>query len=255
MLRGGTNQPPDNVSFMGNDHACKFFKQAEQMFLWLTSPVGGKGSYVFNSPLFFNAWSDGSSVRTVAPITRDDARRGQIPLDVKIDIEPGEAGPTTPVLMTQDGRLVYYLVEVNDVYAYFLTGQKTREINPVPTHFPASKPDLEGIKRFASRHNMRFADAETLAVELKSAWVDASNFKKPDLDSYITMEAAIPIYSPSPSHLRRCWFGEMSNEGCSLSWECMWSSAQTDTKKCFGRRSNTSTTLVIQVTNILSKVV
>jgi hypothetical protein len=194
-------ESPDNLSFDESD-ACNFYRRAEEMFLWLTSPVLFKqrqGSYVFNSPLFYRAWSADADRRSLAPITRDEIARGEIMLDVTIDIEPGQAGKDSPVLMTQDDRLVYYLVEVNDVYAYFLTGKKTDEIKPAPTHFPTTQPELDNITKFASNHRKKLADAKTLAVELKSAWIDAAAFKKSELDNYVTMEATIQIYGPSPS--------------------------------------------------------
>jgi len=195
---------PDNLQFNGGGDACRFYERAEQMFLWLTSPVPskrGQGSYVFNSPLFYKVWSTHIGARSFAQITRDEIGHGKIAFDVKIDIEPRRADANAEpgqadanVLMTQKRGLVYYLIEVNDVYAYFLTGQKTSEIIPQPTHFPAEQPELEAVKKFASNHKKQFVDANTLTVELKSAWIEAAALKKSELKNYITMEAAILTY-------------------------------------------------------------
>jgi len=200
---------PDNLQFKGGSDACSFYERAEQMFLWLTSPVPSKrsqGSYVFNSPLFYKVWSTGIGTRSFAPITRDETRHDKITLDVKIDIEPRRADAKAEpgqadanVLTTQNSRLVYYLIEVNDVYAYFLTGQKTGGIIPKPTHFPATQSDLDDIKKFAASHKKRLADANTLTVELKSAWIEAAALKKSELKNYITTEAAILTYIPMDS--------------------------------------------------------
>jgi hypothetical protein len=56
-------------------------------------------------------------------------------LDARIEIEPGKADQDATVLMMRNRRLVYYLVEVNDVCAFFLTGKKTKEIDVA--NFPA----------------------------------------------------------------------------------------------------------------------
>lgn len=194
-----TANPPDNLSFSG-DNSCNFIERSTQMFLWLTSPIRAKhnqGSYVFNSPLFYNAWSAGAGPRSLVPITGAEKSHGELRLNVKNDIEPGQAGGDAPVLMTQDGRLVYYLVEVNDVYAYFLTAQKNHEISA--SHFPDEQSELNDIEKFASSHKKWFADARTLVVELKSAWIDAAGFSKTQLKQYITMEAKIQTYIQSDS--------------------------------------------------------
>ena len=180
------------------------------MFLWLTSPTpseNGRGSYVLNSPIFYNAWSTGASShslaagaspRSLVAIGGDKISRREISLDVKIDnIEPGQADRDATVLMTRDRRLVYYLVEVNDVYAYFLTKQSTDIIKA--THFPASKSDLDDIEKFGRDHKKEFTDANTLVVELKSAWIEADRFKPSELKRYVTIDATIPVYEPLPS--------------------------------------------------------
>jgi len=193
-------KPPDNLAFIGGTDPCVFYERAVQMFLWVTSPTPstvGKGSYVFNSPLFYNTWSEDIRTRRLAQITRQEIIGGELALDVKIEIEPGQAGEDATVLMTQDRRLVYYLVEVNDVYAYFLTGTKNGEIKPKPTEFPADQTMFDKTVEFARNHKKTLDDAKTMAVELKSAWIEADKLSPFELKKYITMEAKIPIYDQS----------------------------------------------------------
>ena len=72
--------------------------------------------------------------------------------------------------MMQDNNLVYYLVHVNDVYAYFLTEPSMRKDNASPTIvFPTSQSDLNAVKTYAKKS---FPDEKVLVVELKSSWIE-----------------------------------------------------------------------------------
>jgi hypothetical protein len=110
-----------------------------------------------------------------------------------IDTEEGQAGVPN-VLMAQNRSLVYYAIMVNDVYAYFLTGQKNGGITPTPTQFPVQQLDLDKVTAFAATRNVTFPDANALAVEIKTAWVDAATLPNPS--DYVTMPATVPIYMP-----------------------------------------------------------
>ena len=116
-----------------------------------------------------------------------------------IDVEQGQAGGGG-VLMSQNCSLVYYATMVNDVYAYFATGIKDGAISA--STFPTTSGDLANIENFAAAHGKSsFPDPNALAVEVKSAWVEAAGLS--NLSSYITMNATIPTYtgsctSPSP---------------------------------------------------------
>jgi len=122
-----------------------------------------------------------------------------------IETERGAGKPL--VLMAQKKLgLVYYTIEVNDVYAYFLTGTKTvlaGSTTPaiVATHLPSEeKPDLLEVERFARR---KFADRETLGVEIKFAWIEAAGLA--DIGNYITTWANIPKFEKdqaNPKHLK-----------------------------------------------------
>src|SRR5215470_1783594 len=126
---------------------------------------------------------------------------GRVPLligssgDV-IDVDQSQA-VDKGVLQAQNGSLVYYATLVNDVYAYFLTGAKSGGITPTPTQFPTTPDDLMKIRNFASSKGKTFSDANAnaLAVELKTSWVEAAGL--PNLDIYVTTTATIPTYDKS----------------------------------------------------------
>lgn len=102
------------------------------------------------------------------------------------------------VLMAQNGSLVYYTIEVNDVYAYFATGIRTGAIpSSTSTTFPTTSAELAPIVAFAGSHSVTFPDPEALAIELKTAWVEATGL--PSGCNYITMKATIPTYDTSSS--------------------------------------------------------
>jgi hypothetical protein len=111
-----------------------------------------------------------------------------------IDTEEGQAG-TSAALMSQGKSLVYYATMVNDVYAYFLTGNKKNAFNPAFTTFPINQADLTKIQTFAATKNVTFPDGIALAVEIKTAWVEASSLSNPG--DYITMNATVPAYNTS----------------------------------------------------------
>jgi hypothetical protein len=96
------------------------------------------------------------------------------------------------VQMTQAGSLIYYGIAVNDVYAYYVT-----KINPVGTSnttalFPTTPADLTAIQTFATTKGHTLLDPNSLAMEIKTAWVDASTLPNPS--DYITMRAVVPTY-------------------------------------------------------------
>jgi hypothetical protein len=122
-------------------------------------------------------------------------------LDV-IDVEQGQADSSVlEAQTTANGSLVYYATMVNDVYAYFLTGAKDGAITTSPSNqFPTSSTDLNNTINFAIAHgkpNPPFPDPNALAIEIKTAWVEATNL--PNLSSYITMTATIPTYTQTSS--------------------------------------------------------
>jgi hypothetical protein len=113
-------------------------------------------------------------------------------------MDQGQAGDRG-VLEAVNGSLVYYTTMVNDVWAYFVTGTKNGGILPKPTQFPTNQTQLNQVINFAAAHGKSFPDPEALAIELKTAWVEASGV--PNLNTYITMTANIPTYDrTNPDH-------------------------------------------------------
>jgi hypothetical protein len=125
-----------------------------------------------------------------------------------IDVEQGEAG-TNGVLEAQTtagGSLVYYATIVNDVYAYYATAVANNAFTLASdglctpstgvTCFPTTSGQLSQITTYGTAHGHTFppGEANALAIEVKSAWVEAAGL--PNLNSYITMNATIPVYSP-----------------------------------------------------------
>jgi hypothetical protein len=131
------------------------------------------------------------------------------PSQTVIEVEQGEADSgVVEAQLTSGGSLIYYATLVNDVYAYYATevldsssfvlGGDGICTPPVPPHntppcFPTTGPQLKQIVN-AAPVGTTFPDANALAIEVKSAWVVAAGL--PNLSSYITMNATIPIYSP-----------------------------------------------------------
>lgn len=113
-----------------------------------------------------------------------------------IDTEEGQADGG--VLITQSNSLVYYATMVNDVYAYFLTGNKNGAIPPPGgnvsnAQFPTTQNELNAITALATAHAHTIPDGIALAVEVKSAWVESSTV--PDKTQYILMSATVPSYN------------------------------------------------------------
>ena len=114
------------------------------------------------------------------------------------DGKPIEVGQSNQaVLMARGNRLVYYMVQVNDVFAYFVTGAKNKVFTPPPRTFPVSRSELENIKQFANSHTKPLLEPNVLTVTLKSAWVETAHFSPEERRKYITMEATVPDHDRS----------------------------------------------------------
>lgn len=108
-------------------------------------------------------------------------------------VDPEEGQATGDALLSQGNSLVYYTILVNDVYAYFLTGNKTGGITPAASDFPNTTADLALVTAFASSKGVTFPDPNALTVEVKMSWVDASTISSPG--NYITLSATVPNYN------------------------------------------------------------
>lgn len=116
-----------------------------------------------------------------------------------VEVEQGQADSS--VLLSQSNNLVYYAAIVNDVYAYFLSGNGIPNGIPAQTQFPTSQPVLTLIQTYASAHGgpNPFSDGIALTMELKTAWVEASTVSNPS--AYITTTGQIPVYNTTNPNL------------------------------------------------------
>jgi hypothetical protein len=213
VQRNGLVNPADSLNFTASSR-CDFYKWSWQMFMWATSPqhpYGGK-SLVFNSPVFYDVSPPGPPpncertfiANTGLAIKKFGLFRAQVnrkgvairlgPSGTIIHPEGGQA--TGDVLMAQTGSLVYYGVHVNDVYAYFLTGNKTGGIKPPLTTFPDNQPQLKQVTDYAKMHGKTFPDSKALVIELKTSWIEVTKLARPE--TYITLTAEVPVYNKTP---------------------------------------------------------
>lgn len=111
----------------------------------------------------------------------------------EVQSEQGQAG-SHGALMGENKSLVYYISLVNDVYAYFLTGVNEGKLNG--NQFPTTASARDSIVAYAKTKGWAAPpDANALAIELKTSWVEAKDL--PNLENYITIQAIIPTYNKS----------------------------------------------------------
>jgi hypothetical protein len=244
---GGADSPPTPLLFDLKDPKnlnCEFYKIAERMFLWITSPAKDHGEgkyYVFDTPLFYevsppdrqneriltiNALN--AIKRASISISQTDkvgdsigidgggrvwkfaksqsiARPARFPLRGQVSINGVQfavdrtdrarrliriqEGEQSPVLMTKSNGLVYYTIEVNDVYALFLSNVKPPLKSITQTHFPICQCELDKIENEIGAP-LSVPGISTIALKL--AWVEADRVEEPD--DYILTLAKIPTY-------------------------------------------------------------
>jgi hypothetical protein len=114
-----------------------------------------------------------------------------------IDVSSGQ-GDTFGVLLTQSGSPVYYMISVNDVYAYFRTAHPGKPASEL--YFPRCQHELDPIVAFASARKITFSDANALCVEVKTSWVEADQLPENGC-RHITMVGQVPNYDrTNPKH-------------------------------------------------------
>lgn len=190
----GAVNPPTSVGLVHNDN-CDFYQWSAQMFLWLTSPGKDTGT-VMESPTFYTVTpKDSIGKRTLVPHVKGQLIRAvaNVSKDGLVDSEESQA--TDDVLMAKDGSLIYYITMVNDVYAQFLTGVAAGKLPG--TTFPTTQAELNQIVAYAQSNGVTLNDANTLTMELKTSWIDASTLS--DASDYITINAIIPTYTKTDS--------------------------------------------------------
>jgi hypothetical protein len=101
------------------------------------------------------------------------------------------------ILISKDEKIVYYSIEVNNVYAYFMTGEKKNKFmfdqyptgRIEPNKSGGEESDVKQIEDFAGKP---LKDENALAIELKTAWIEISD--DADSSEFITTRAG--NYSP-----------------------------------------------------------
>ena len=102
----GMVKPPDNVSFSDQGN-CSFYQSAEQMFLWVTSPPlpgYGGGSYVFDSPVFYEV-SPSAGAQPPALVAKSVERSKIATVSVP------KRGPDGSVVVFDDAGRMYGVVD------------------------------------------------------------------------------------------------------------------------------------------------
>jgi hypothetical protein len=115
-----------------------------------------------------------------------------------IDIDPAQAGDGS-VLLAQNGSLIFYQTVVNDVFAFYLTGQFHNAL-PVSNQFPTTQAMAAAVTQYAATHGKVIVDPEALAIESKMAWIEVTP-SLPNPASYVTTQAVIPVYNTSSGAL------------------------------------------------------
>jgi hypothetical protein len=138
-----------------------------------------------------------TSVRDAIQARRFDFRGIPVFLDGAnnvIDVEPGQAD--SGVLLSQNNSLVYYIIVVNDVFAYHRTMQGPGLIpDPTPILFPQTAANANAVVAFAATKGATIVDPDALAIESKSSWVEASAVANPG--DYIQVQATVPTFDTS----------------------------------------------------------
>ena len=126
-----------------------------------------------------------------------DPKGNIIPTDDSVGQADGYVQMTKAVKVgdSKIRSLIYYNIEVNDVWAYYRTMYHDNADLPDKSAFPTTSAQLDKIQNFAQSHGKSIAHPNALAVELKTAWVDAAVVKHPD--QYITVTAQVPTYDTS----------------------------------------------------------
>jgi hypothetical protein len=125
----------------------------------------------------------------------------RVPLDrrgIAVDLDTGQADEH--VLMSADGRLLYYGIRINGVYQRL--HEKFDSIDPRPTKFPSTKIEVDMLQG-----NAPILGAKALTVSIKTSWIDVCAGITDDActqartkykEKYLTLDASIPTYEPSP---------------------------------------------------------
>lgn len=113
-----------------------------------------------------------------------------------IQTEEGQAGGGDVLMAQSSSKLIYYVTMANDVFAYYRTLIGGTTV-PATAVFPTTPQQLNTIVQYAASRGRVLVDANALAIEAKTSWIEADGL--PNLAGYITMTATIPTYDTTSS--------------------------------------------------------
>ena len=187
VTANGAVLPANSLKFSDATN-CEFYKWGWQNFLWLTTTTGKDGGLVLNSEPFFDLdLSTGALVNDAGLALRAEKNDS-------VDEASGNA------YVWGKNNLVYFGVHTNDVWAYFTVLNLQSKAQPAANQFPTDAAQLKSIINGAQMvYGKTIQDGETLAIEIKSAWVEASAVPNPS--EYVTITSEIPVYDKTTDPL------------------------------------------------------
>ena len=195
VTENGEVTPANSVDFV-HDNNCDFYKWSERMFLWMTSKDSSNKA-VFESREFYTVSPKIDGHRDLIPNKPGQLLRAMANVDKTGKIVSEEGQATDDVLMDANGNLVYYISMVNDVYAEFLNAVKQKKMSG--NQFPTTKAEKDSIFNFAKQNGIILKNPNTLAIEIKTSWVEATSLK--NVEEFITIEAMVPVYKKNSDKL------------------------------------------------------
>ena len=185
---------------------CDFYQWGAQMFLWLTSETGHPDKHVMSqSPIFYDISISAASIGSRNFVADNGTMILEPGAKTENSIEFGEASDSD-ILIAEDNDVVYFALHANNVYALYATAvnegmfdnMESTPKHQFPNAFPTTQDDLDSLKSVLS--NSAYANylpidkSTALAMELKTAWVDATAFSAEKLKGYISTEAEVPVF-------------------------------------------------------------
>jgi len=195
VTENGVVTPANSVDFIHDDN-CDFYQWSERMFLWMTSPDAAFGT-VLASAEFYTVLpavdSAGQSIRRLERHVPGKPLRAfaNVSKTDGSNVEIGQAGGDA-VLMDRNGELVYYISMVNDGYAQYLAAAKSGVVGVSRDSFPTTQAEVDALIQFAEQQHTPLLNPNTLAIEIKTSWVDVS--KLAHAEEYVQIDAEVPTF-------------------------------------------------------------
>ncbi len=191
ITENGVVAPANSLMAPHNDN-CDFYRWSMQMFLWITSPADQAYGSVLESPDFYTVSTLNASTKTRTLIKHEPGvlLRAQANVQKNDTFNTEEGQATDDVLMDRYGNMVYYISFVNDVYANYLDAVAAKQMSGAK--FPTTKAELDTIVDYAKTQGKNVLNTNTLAMELKTSWVDATSLT--NTEQFVTIRAMVPKY-------------------------------------------------------------